>query len=483
MFRYFLKLLDNQSLSPHGICLFWRPELLWTHVVSDALIFAAYMTIPAALAVIIRKRRDIPFGWMIWCFAVFITACGFTHFMGIWTLWHPDYGIEALIKLITAISSVATALALWSLIPVAVAIPSPARLRQINQELERRIEERDQAIAALQKEKEERQKAEGALIQMQKMDALGQLTGGIAHDFNNLLQAIQGSLDLISRRAGDPLKVQELSEGGLNAARRGVHLTSKLLAFSRTKQLKMEPLYLADMAADMNELLARTIGGAVDLRFELSDDEAAVMTDRNQAELALLNLVINARDAMDASGQIVIRTDRYEASGQDADLQPGPYMRLSVIDNGPGMPAEVEQKAFDPFFTTKPVGQGTGLGLSQVYGFARQTGGTARIEQAPGHGAVVSVYIPVAAAIPAAKPERRRIARTVDLPLARILVVDDDEWVRKAAVDTLETMGMDVLQAADGASALSLAASRNPDLVLMDLVMPGLSGAETARRR
>jgi signal transduction histidine kinase/CheY-like chemotaxis protein len=467
-------------LSPHGFCLLWRPELLWTHVISDAFIFLAYMTIPAALAVIIHKRKDIPFSWVIWSFALFITACGFTHFMGIWTLWHPDYGVEALVKAITAIASVATALALWWLIPFAVALPSPARLRAVNQELERRIQERDQAIAALQRETEERQRAEAALAQAQRMDALGQLTGGIAHDFNNLLQAIQGSLDLINRRPDDPAKVRRLAEGAVNAAERGARLTSQLLAFSRTRQLKLESFLVSDLAAGMRELLALTIGADIDLRFDLTGDEAAVLTDRNQAELALLNLVINARDAMPEGGRITIKTDRVIADSGEPDLAAGDYMKVSVIDTGIGMTPEVMAKAFEPFFTTKPVGQGTGLGLSQVYGFARHTGGAARVSSAPGAGAVVSLLIPVGSAPGRAAPVPRAERPALGAAAGRVLVVDDDESVRGIAVEALRAMGVDVLEASGGGAALALCEREAPDLALLDFAMPGMNGADLA---
>jgi signal transduction histidine kinase/ActR/RegA family two-component response regulator len=479
MFDYISRLLDSRSLSPHGFCLLWRPELLWTHVVSDALIFAAYMTIPAALAVIIRKRQDIPYGWVIWCFALFITACGFTHFMGIWTLWRPDYGIEALVKAVTAIASVATAVCLWWLIPLAVAIPSPAHLREVNQELERRIEERDQAILALRKEKEERQKAEAALIQAQKMDALGHLTGGIAHDFNNLLQAIQGSLDMIARRAADPDKVRQLAEGGTEAAQRGARLTGQLLAFSRTKQLKLEPFYPAELVSGMREMLARTLGPSVDLKFDLSPDESPVLTDRNQAELALLNLVINARDA--AACHMTIKTERYVAEAAGPDLNPGVYMALSVTDDGAGMSPEVAQKAFDPFFTTKAVGHGTGLGLSQVYGFARQSGGTARIDTAPGKGACVTLLIPAAPEAAKAPAESETTSPTAPPPLAKILVVDDDDAVRATAVEALANLGLQVSDVSSGAAAVQAVASDRPDLILLDYAMPDMTGAEVAQ--
>jgi signal transduction histidine kinase len=459
----------------------WRPELLWTHVFSDAFIFMAYMTIPVALLVIIRRRKDVPFGWVIGCFALFITACGFTHFMGIWTLWHPDYGVEALIKAVTAIASVATAVILWWLIPIAVALPSPAHLRKVNQELEHRIEERDQAILELRKEKEERQKAEAALAQAQKMDALGQLTGGIAHDFNNLLQAIQGALDMITLRAADPAKVRQLAEGGAEAAERGARLTSQLLAFSRTKQLKLEPFYLADVVSGMREMLARTLGASVELRFDLSPNETPVMSDRSQAELALLNLVINARDAMPSGGRITIKTEPYEVDLAGPDLSPGAYMRLSVIDNGSGMTDEVVQKAFDPFFTTKPVGQGTGLGLSQVYGFGRQSGGTARIESTLGEGTCVSLLIPSAPEAAQVPAEAKTQAPSAALPSIKILVVDDDDAVRRIAVYVLNALGLQVREASSGGEALEVAERDQPDLVLLDFAMPGMNGAQVAR--
>jgi signal transduction histidine kinase len=484
MFKYFTDLLDSRSLSPHGICLLWRPELLWTHVVADAFIFLAYMTIPAALAVIVHRRRDVPFGWIIWSFALFILACGFTHFMGIWTLWRPDYGVEALVKVVTAVASVATAVVLWTLIPVAVALPSPAQLHQVNQELERRIAERDRAIAALEHEREERQRAEQALVQAQKMDALGQLTGGIAHDFNNLLQGMLGAFDLVVRRADDPEKVRQFGQGGLAAARRGADLTSKLLAFARTRQLKLEPFLLSDMAGELRDMMSRTMGPQIDLRFDIHRDESPVLGDRQQTELALLNLVINARDAMPSGGRVTVRVDRYEALAGEADLEPGRYMRLSVIDHGVGMHPDVAQRAFDPFFTTKPAGQGTGLGLSQVYGYARQTGGGARVESRQGKGTTVSIYVPLAGEEPSAQASGRRPGPPPGeaLPPSRILVVDDDAAVRQGAVAWLEAMGLVPLEAADGRSALALPEGQKPDVVLLDFVMPGLNGAEVAKR-
>jgi signal transduction histidine kinase len=480
LFGYIRQLLDTRTLSPHGFCLLWRPELLWTHVVSDALIGLSYMTIPLSLVVILWRRRDIPFGGVVWCFALFITACGLTHFMSIVTLWRPIYGIEALVKVVTAAASMMTAVLLWRLIPLAVSLPSPAHLRKANRDLEMRVAERDLAIRELQHEREERARAEESLLQTQKLEALGQLTGGVAHDFNNLLQAVQGAFELIDRRAADVSRVQQLARDGIEAAQRGARLTAQLLAFARSRQLKPETFAIDDQVAGLHEMLHRTLESAIDLRFDLDAAGQCVLADRTQLELALLNLVINARDALESHGRIVIRTANVVVEQTAPDLARGRYVEVSVADNGGGMPEEVRAKAFDPFFTTKPVGKGTGLGLSQVYGFARQLGGAARIESREGHGATVSIYLPCV----------ERPADLIDAPgpsdptpvivRGKILVVDDDSAVRRLAVDALEAMGHEVSQASDGVDALAQLDAFAPDLMVIDYAMPGMTGAQLA---
>jgi signal transduction histidine kinase len=419
---------------------------------------------------------------MVCCFALFITACGFTHLMGIWTLWRPDYGIEALVKVVTAMASIGTAVALWRLIPLAVSLPSPSQLRAVNEELRRRVAERDLAIAELEQERAERLRTEEALLQSQKMDALGQLTGGIAHDFNNLLQAVQGSLELIKRRATDVVKVQQLADGGIDATQRGARLISQLLAFARTKQLNIEPFAVAEVVLKSRELLAGACGELVELRFDFEDEALSVRADRTQLELALLNLVINARDAMDDGGRVVIRTRRVDVILPDPELLAGAYAQLSVTDNGPGMSATVRAHAFDPFFTTKPTGHGTGLGLAQVYGMAKQAGGAARIESQVGVGTTVSMFLP-AIAVPASTVRAPAGEPGRSPPLAgKVLVVDDDSQVRRVVCEALGGLGLEVIEARDGGEAVALFGQSQPDLVLMDYAMPGMSGADAARQ-
>ena len=329
-------------------------------------------------------------------------------------------------------------------------------------------------------EMEQRQNAEELLRQSQKMETVGQLTGGIAHDFNNILQAVQANLELIRHRSEDAEKVKALASSGLQAVRKGAELSNKLLAFARRSQLKLESFYVADMVAGMQELFSRTLGPGINLRLDLDTDEIPVSTDRTQAELALLNLVLNARDAVGAAGTILVKTDRYEAPEGEHDLSPGVYVRLSVEDNGAGMPADVLSRAFEPFFTTKPVGQGTGLGLSQVYGLAKQTGGSVRIESEIGRGTRVRLFIPEARGMIGNSAANEREGQSVvSLPHVHVLLVDDDERVRSATAQALEAIGLSVDRRPDPRAALKVETC--PDIAILDYAMPETNGAELAQ--
>jgi signal transduction histidine kinase/ActR/RegA family two-component response regulator len=342
-----------------------------------------------------------------------------------------------------------------------------------------RADELARLNADLEQQVQRREAAEDALHQAQKMETLGQLTGGIAHDFNNLLQTVQGALDVISKRPDDLERVQRWSRIGLDAAERGARLTSQLLAFSRSQKLEMRPIDVGAVIHRLHELLPTVLGGGVEVQFQTDGDERPVVADAVQLELAVLNLCINARDAMPNGGRILVSV-LSEHIEDDLELSPGPYLRLSVADNGVGMPADVKARAFDPFFTTKGVGKGTGLGLAQVYGIAKQSGGLARIESSAGRGTTVTILLPQILkglqddAPASATPDPEGGAS------ARVLVIDDDEGVRAFICDVLDLNGYDCLAAKDGEAGLSLLARESVDLMVVDYAMPGMSGAEVA---
>ena len=388
MLTYLRGLFDG-GLLPHGYCLAGRPELIWTHVVSDALIGLAYFSIPIALATFLTKRRDMVFSALIWLFAAFIMFCGLTHFMAIWTLWHPDYGAEALLKAVTAIVSVLTAVALWPLIPRALAVPSPAQLQRANDELVARIAERDAALDMLRREQAERERAEAMLRQSQKMEAIGQLTGGIAHDFNNLLMVVGGNLDRATRLLGEPSPEVDRAIGrAREGAERAAKLTQQLLAFARRAPLVEERHDLNALLRSTIDLVQPTLRGIV-FDLDLAIDLWPVRMDGNQMQNAILNLLVNARDAMPGGGRIGVTTRNLPHFGGI-----GEAVELSVRDTGLGMSEATRAQAFEPFFTTKPVGKGTGMGLAQVYGLVAQSRGQVALTSAPGEGTCVTIHIP-----------------------------------------------------------------------------------------
>ena len=333
----------------------------------------------------------------------------------------------------------------------------------------------------LRQEMAARSAAEEALRQSQKMEALGQLTGGIAHDFNNLLQVVQGAFELIRRKADDTARVGTWAQNGIAAAERGASLTRQLLAFSRSQKLELRPFVVADLIGEMRELLVRTLGPDIKLSVELQEGRAMVMSDRTQLELAVLNLAINARDAMPAGGGLTIRTRLRSVPPGDPMLAAGEYVELSVADTGQGMSREVAERAFDPFFTTKGVGKGTGLGLSQVYGVARQAGGAAQIDSELGRGTVVRLMLLRSSAAADVAPGPGEPPPILAPAAGRtVLVVDDEAPVRALAAETLELLGYRVLQADSGAAALALLEREVPDLMLFDYAMPDMNGAELA---
>ena len=282
---------------------------------------------------------------------------------------------------------------------------SEARLRELNEHLEQRIDARTREL----------EQAHSALRQAQKMEAVGQLTGGIAHDFNNLLQGITGNLDLIRRKPDDLDRVGRWAEAGLKAAERGARLAGQLLTFSRIQKLEIASIDISRAVAGFADMLRRSIGPAIRIRMDLKTEGLYVEGDQVQLEMAVLNLALNARDAMPDGGDLVIttRTCRFR---DDPQVPDGDYVELSVTDSGKGMSADVVERAFEPFFTTKEVGKGTGLGLSQVYGTLRQSGGAVRIESAPGRGTVVRLYLRRTGALPRKLNEQDAIDRVKRRP-------------------------------------------------------------------
>ena len=355
-----------------------------------------------------------------------------------------------------------------------------------NELLEARVAERTADLSAaldrLQAEVGERERAEAALRQAQKMEAVGQLTGGIAHDFNNLLTPVIGGLEILVRGVEEP-RLKRVAEAALESGRRGAKLTTQLLAFSRTQRMRMAPVAVNKVIGTMISMLRHALGGAVAVETRLGDVGRA-LCDENQLENAILNLAINARDAMPDGGTLTISTALvHEADGPD--LAAGGYARIAIADTGLGMSAEVAARATEPFFSTKPFGKGTGLGLAQVYGICRQSGGTLRIESREGEGTTVALLLPHVAgemsAEAAASGDEAAEQEVPAAPAARIMVVDDDADVRLFLADILADLGhrVDTLDCAEAALAALAAAA--PDLVLIDFAMPGMNGAELAR--
>jgi PAS domain S-box-containing protein len=328
--------------------------------------------------------------------------------------------------------------------------------------------------------------AEAALRQAQKMQALGQLTGGIAHDFNNLLLGINGALGLAERRLrqGRPDEVGRFIALAMNSANRATGLTHRLLAFARRQPLTPKPVRVGPLIASMQDMLRRTTGEAIELELILDEGGWPALCDANQLESAILNLSINARDAMPDGGKLTIATYNARISEADAarlhNVKPGDYVCIAVSDTGAGMAPEVLSRVFEPFFTTKPIGQGTGLGLPMIYGFARQSGGYVQIDSAPGRGTKVMLYLP------RSYQEAEEEATPVELTEVHraeegeaVLVVEDDEAVRQVVVEVLHELGYRTLEAADGPMGLKILQSPTKlDLLITDIGLPGLNGRQ-----
>ena len=364
--------------------------------------------------------------------------------------------------------------------------------RRLNEELESRVDERTAELAStnvqLLNQIEERERVESTLNQLQRLEAVGQLTSGVAHDFNNLLTVVLGNIGFIEKGLAaahlDGKLMQRL--GYMRAAaERGAKLTDQLLSFSRRQRLEPRPLDLSQIIDGMRDLIQSTIGGSIRINVKLGRDLWPALADPTQLELAVLNLAINARDAMQVGGSLRVETTNVTLDAPSAPEEPpaGEYVSICVHDTGTGMTPEVRAKVFEPFFTTKEIGKGSGLGLSQVLGFAQQSGGGVRIDSNVGQGTTVHIFLPRATA--KASEVQAAVATAQDdasADGATILLVDDDDAVREVTSSILRDLQYCVVEAGSGATALELLGQQPAvDLMLIDFAMPGMNGAEVAR--
>lgn len=318
-----------------------------------------------------------------------------------------------------------------------------------------------------------------ALRQSQKLEAMGQLTGGVAHDFNNLLTPILGSLDLLHRRKIGGEREQRLIEGALQSADRAKTLVQRLLAFARRQPISPTAVDMTALLIDLSPLIGSTLGPQVEFKLDIVEDLGSAIADKNQVEMAILNLAVNAHDAMPEGGRLVLAAANVSVGADDAaPVSAGRYVRISVADNGVGMSEETQRRAIEPFYSTKGVGQGTGLGLSMVHGLAMQLSGGLAAFSSPGQGTTIELWLPWAEGIgeAAAAPKHDEIQP------GRVLLVDDEDIVRASTADMLSDLGFDVLEARPGEEALDVIAKNEPiDLLITDHMMPGITGADLAQ--
>jgi signal transduction histidine kinase/CheY-like chemotaxis protein len=473
-------------LLPHGACLSWKPELIWLNAVSDAMVAVAFFAMAFVLGYFVwRRRRDVMFRGAFWVFVIFAAGCGVTRLQAIGNLWIPAYDIEAATKAALALISLAVTVAMMLLRPRLLVLPTRIQLQQAYAALEEETRQRRQAEAMVRRF-QEIEANEAQIRQAQKMEAIGQLTGGIAHDFNNILTVITGTIEIIGDAVKDRPHLAQITNLIEAAASRGADLTRHLLAFARQQPLQPHNTDVNALVIDAARLLGPTLGEHIEIDSMLAHDCAPALIDPSQLSTAILNLALNARDAMPDGGKLTLETrnvtlDANYAS-MNSEVKPGNYVMIAVSDTGQGIPRDLLDKVFEPFFTTKGLGKGSGLGLSMVYGFVKQSNGHIKIYSEENHGTTVKVYLPQGAGAAVAPT-----ATETGIPGSVhgdeiILIVEDDALVREYVVAQIRRFGYPTLTASNATEALAMIDSdQHIDLLFTDVIIPGgMNGRQLA---
>lgn len=485
-------ILDPSGLTPHGFCLLWQPWLIWIQATSNLLIGCSYLAISTIIIHVLKSRKDFAFRLIFVMFAVFVLLCGMGHWLDTLTLWVPAYRLQTAVNAATAIASLATMSALYFLLPTIMSFPSPAQvaaahdaLRRSNDDLELRVVDRTskltEANARLVSAAADQARIEEALRQAHKMEAVGQLTGGVAHDFNNLLTPIIGGLDILVHRDLGNEKEKKLILGALSSAERARAVVQRLLAFSRQQPVKLEEISLFQLVTGMIDLLNGSIGPNIAVTVNVSETLPLVLVDPNQIEMAILNLAVNARDAMPGGGKLAIAAAReHITASHRSNLGPGSFVCLSIRDSGCGMNDRELLKAIEPFYTTKEVGKGTGLGLSMVHGVLAQMNGCLLLSSIVGVGTTAELWLPLSKIVDADPP--LTCPPAITHASGTVLLVDDDALVRASVAEMLLELGFNVIEAASADAALRLFDNGlQVDLLITDHLMPGLHGMDLVR--
>ena len=472
------------TLTPHGACLLWKPEWIWLNAVSDAILAGAFFAIAFVVGLFVWRRRDIMYRGVFGIFAIFALVCGITRLLSVLTLWVPAYDIEGLTKGFLALISLGITAALLFSLPRILVQPSRTQLQQANAALEEEIQHRRKAEAMV-KRFQEIEANEAQVRQAQKMEAVGQLTGGVAHDFNNILTVITGTIEILGEAVKDRPQLVQITDMISAAAARGADLTRHLLAFGRRQPLQPRNTDVNALVIDAARLLRPTLGEQIEIELMLAHDSAPALIDPSQLSTAILNLALNARDAMPDGGKLTLETRNVVLDesypSMTSELKPGNYVLIAVSDTGEGIPGSLLDKVFEPFFTTKEVGKGSGLGLSMVYGFVKQSNGHIKIYSEESHGTTVKLYLPAAVGVPDELAAEAGISWD-EHGDESILIVEDDALVREYVVTQINRFGYHTLAAGNAAEALAIIdGPERIDLLFTDVIMPGgLNGRQLA---